>query len=412
MAKTVLFAGGIEAFTSSATARYTPFATTYTGSDLFSSSSVEIEYQNAGVLSDFSVVVYVNNRSGVASSTCGPYINGSASAVTVTIPIGTTGRFTDTTNTASVAANDDLSLGTHPQNGGGGAVQLGNWLCVFDQTTGSHFRPTCYINGTAVGVGTTYPPIVSGSNTSRFATTESAYTMDGIAGTVSYLAVRSGSNGRNGDVVITFRKNGADGASTVTVPASTTGNFIDTTNSDSIADGDDINYKCVRGGTTGTVTLQSISVNYAGTGDAFMSLACGDAVFAPPSATDYFFHIGGLLENNYTDALTKQLWPLDNFEASRLEVVIPTNDLSLDSTFVLRKNGADSALSITIPNGTTGRFTNTSSTVSLMDGDEINYKLAAGDTGNITVRQTGIKFAPAGGGGPTFLPRLMLLGVG
>lgn len=411
MAKTVLFAGGIEAFTSSPTARFTQFGNVRTGVDYFAVSSTDNEYQDAGELSDFSVVVYANTRTGVASSTSGPYINGSASAVTVTIPIGTTGRFTDTTNTASVAANDDLSLGTHPQSGGGGNISLGNWLCVFDQTSGSSVRHIAAMNGQAVGASTTYVPMVSGATALNFITTEANIKIDTIAGTVSHLEARSTSNARNGDVVITFRKNGADGSGTVTVPASTTGLFVDTTNSDSVADGDDINYKVVRGGTTGTVTLQFISSKHSGTDDAFMSYATGDAAFSPPAGTNYYLHMGGLLETTYTDALTKQLWPLDDFEASRLETVVPTNDITLDSILYFRINGTNSALAVTIVNETTGRFVNTSDTASLSASDDINYELVTDEAGSITIRQTGIKFAPTGGGS-VFLSRLMLLGAG
>lgn len=394
MAKTVIFAGGIEAFTSSTTARFTPFGNTRTGADYFSVASTDIEYPDAGTLSKFSVVVYANTRTGVASSTCGPYVNASSSALTVSIPIGTTGRFSDTTHTVSITANDDLSLGTHPQNGGGGNISLGNWLCIFDQTTGSSVHHVAFANGQSVGTGTSYVPIVCGLGANNFIGTEANIKIDTIAGTLSHMAARSASNARNGDTVFTLRKNGADATSTVTIPSSTTGSFVDTTHSDSVADGDDINYKSVRGGTTGTITLQSISIKHAGTGDAFMSYATGDAAFTPVASTDYYLHVGGLIETTYTDALTKQLWQIDSFEASRAEVVIPTNNITLDSALIFRKNGTDSTLNVAIPNETTGRFVDTTHTVSLASGDEINFKLFTDEAGSITVRQTGIKFSP------------------
>lgn len=392
MAKTVIFAGGIEAFTSSSTARHCPFGNTKTGPDSFSASTWEIEFQGAGTLSDLSVGVYVNNRSGVASSTAGPYINGSISAVTVTIPIGTTGRLSDTSNTASVTANDDLTFALHPQNGGGGSVQLGNWSCVFDQTSGSVNTLFCNVGGAALGIGTRYAPIVSGNNNSY--TTEADANVKVIAGTFSRLTARSSSNTRNGDSTIAVRKNSGAGSQTITIPASTSGTYTDSSNTDTAADNDDLCFQTVRGGTTGTLLLQFISMKFAATGDATMAYLYGDAAFAPGSATDYFFHIGGQAETGYTDALTKQLWTLDNFEASRTEVNIPTNSVASASAYVFRLNGSDSALSITIPSSTTGRLQNTSDTVALADGDEINFKLAAGGSGNITFRQSGIKFAP------------------
>ncbi len=61
----------------------------------------------------------------------------------------------------------------------------------------------------------------------------------------------------------TFRKNAANGNQTVSITASTTGAFTDTTNSDSsIGASDLINYQLVTGATGSTMTIESTSISY------------------------------------------------------------------------------------------------------------------------------------------------------
>lgn len=59
---------------------------------------------------------------------------------------------------------------------------------------------------------------------------------------------------------VRLRKNGADGNQSISITASTTGAFEDTTNSDSITSSDYVNYSVVTGGTGTSITLGPISI--------------------------------------------------------------------------------------------------------------------------------------------------------
>lgn len=74
----------------------------------------------------------------------------------------------------------------------------------------------------------------------------------GIMISANTIATGSGST-------FTFRKNGANGNQTVSIPTSTTGYFEDTVDTDSIASGDLITSQ-FSGGGTGTATSASIAI--------------------------------------------------------------------------------------------------------------------------------------------------------
>jgi hypothetical protein len=72
-----------------------------------------------------------------------------------------------------------------------------------------------------------------------------------IAATMSNFRVYMGYNALNGTSTARTRKNSTNGNQSVSIPAATTGDFEDTSNTDSIASGDRFNYQIVTGGTSG-----------------------------------------------------------------------------------------------------------------------------------------------------------------
>jgi hypothetical protein len=79
------------------------------------------------------------------------------------------------------------------------------------------------------------------------------------SGTIRNLYGVSIANTATADTVFTMRKNGADQSLTLTLPATTTGTFSDTTNSFTFVDGDIITMKSVRGAATGSGTFISMA---------------------------------------------------------------------------------------------------------------------------------------------------------
>ena len=88
------------------------------------------------------------------------------------------------------------------------------------------------------------------------------------AGILSNLWVRVSLNLiLDGASTIRVRKNGANGNQVVSFAASTTGTAEDTTNTDSVAAGDELNYSVVIGGTTGNFFPRLLNILFAASSD-------------------------------------------------------------------------------------------------------------------------------------------------
>src|SRR5690349_5238434 len=108
----------------------------------------------------------------------------------------------------------------------------------------------------------------AGGGNSAVSTTEAnAQTLHKNAGTLSSLTFSLQTNSiAGGSTVFTIRKNSADGNMTISVAASTTGNFSEgTPHTDTIAAGDKISLKSVPGGATGTFGLTTLSTTFTNT---------------------------------------------------------------------------------------------------------------------------------------------------
>lgn len=69
---------------------------------------------------------------------------------------------------------------------------------------------------------------------------------------------------------------------------------------------------------------------------------------------------------------------------SKLYVRVISNGTSSNSTLTLRKNGSDTALTVTITAGTNAVFEDTSNSVSVAAGDKLCWKSISGGTGTLT----------------------------
>lgn len=395
MAKSTVIVGGSLAVTG-ATNRYHSANQCRLISTYFATTSVDFPWPVNATFSNLRFNIIANDRASISSGTLNVtlYVNGTITALTQTFSAGATGQFADDVNTVSVTAGDVVSLRISNASGGSGGFTVNNISYVVDSTAAGVVHGNYYNNS----IGTLFNPFIQSSSG-----IESSQQQYGIAGTISQFRTRIGSNTRNGDLVSVLRINGANGASTTTATAATPSvTYTDTSNTDTIADGDLICISFTRGGTTGVVTLTEQTVYYEGDNNSYMSFTGTTLALSPGSATDYFFNISGItLNGTATEAENSIVWAIDDQEASYLSVRISTNTIATDSDYVFRKNGSDTALTVTILASTTGRFYNTTDTVAIDDGDIVGIKLAAGGSGNISFFNGAIKFGPVAAGGAT-----------
>lgn len=209
----------------------------------------------AGTLTKAGLNVSFNPLTGTTNATLRN--NGSDTAVTIAIAAGLTGRFSDTTHTASVSSGD-----------------LVNWKVVAGSGSGSISYQALSVG--FVNTSDTKNDVLAGGATTRAASgTTSFYTVAGFVFadtteaeqavqhgfglTASRLRINVTANTYAADATLTLRINGSNATQTVTIPAGTTGWFEDTTHSDNITATDTVCYATV-GGTSGSITIAALAM--------------------------------------------------------------------------------------------------------------------------------------------------------
>lgn len=186
------------------------------------------------------------------------------------------------------------------------------------------------------------------------------------------------------------RKNGGDGAMSVSIPSSTTGEFEDTTNTDSIADGDEWCLSVVVGA-GGTSLAPGVS--------SFIFDAVDSDVRTGKSVKKYGGIGGGNLtgpNNRYPGFCTNVISSTESTAAVRFRTPalmrdlfynVATNARSSTTTLRTRVNGGNGNQSLSVGSGATGIFEDNSNTDTIAVGDDFNFitEFGAG-TGNLAAR--------------------------
>ncbi len=211
------------------------------------------------------------------------------------------------------------------------------------------------------------------------------------AGTLKNAQCYVATNTNAADVTVRSRKNGANGNILITVGAGLTGRFEDTTNSDSLASGDDWNFSLTTGaGAVGFIMNGPYcAIDYGSsskTNDIFARFV-GQTRAASGSAT--FYPILGRL--NQASATEADLHLRHGFPVrmSRMRLYLSANTYSAAATVRLRKNSADGNQTISIGAGLTGLFEDASNTDDCTADDDVCWSIINGTSGSITIENSG-----------------------
>lgn len=211
-----------------------------------------------GELTNLMFYLFFNKINGASTFTL--RVDGVDGNNTVTIPGNSTGRFEDTTNSDAAAGDGedfDFELIT-------GADAMGDNMTY---TAGSILwdvvgnrpwvgRSRNLIAGHPFGTTQYFPLEGSASDAWNGSTTESDAQVPARFPLIARnLYARANASSLNGATVLTFRVNGADSALALTVPASSTGQFEDTTDEVFVDTGDDIDLEFAMAGTGGLVEI-------------------------------------------------------------------------------------------------------------------------------------------------------------
>ncbi len=373
------------------------------GHGTFSSSSTEANRQTlfraAGVLTRIYITILTNDR---GASTFRVRKNGADGNLVCSITASTTGEFEDITNSDTVAAGDlfNFRLAT----GAGGTTFTFNVARVLFTPTSDTVTVTSN-QSSNIGATNIFNALVGISGSAG--TEANNQTKIPIACTWQSLGVFVSANTRDAAVTYTTRVNSAAGAQSVSIGSTLTGWFEDLVNTDTLALDDLICYNGVTAGTTGTVTVQTIKSEYLSTVNKMFFAGGGSPGGTAAGATEYSPLCGtALITTTESDAV------LDigvNLIASRIGIQVTANTIIGNSTFKLRKNGADGNQSASIPGLTTGHFSDTTNTDSVIASDSLVYQLNGGAGGtSMSTRQFYMGATAVVSGGST----LLMMGVG
>lgn len=333
-----------------------------------------------GTLKNFLINVGTNTHTTASTATV--RINAADGNLTVTITASTTGAFEDTGNSDAVSAGDFLGVNLVP--GTGGIIEIGIIQTILDATFVSmHVSPGVWVVSSA---STTFGSLMGAAAPD---TTEAnrEYLIT-TAATFSNLRMFVTSNTVNGTTTITLRINGADANQTLSIAASTTGDFEDTTNNDAVAVNDLVVVQIVTGGSSGTLQTSYVQFTHDQSLQYFThesSSATGDSF---PSPVERFSGLIGQSQMPQTTLNTsiKVVAAGDTFTLRHLIVQLNANaGTSGNSEFSVQVNDADSALLILIAIGITGTFQDTSEVVVAVN-DTLHCKMDHTGSANHSIR--------------------------
>jgi len=402
MTAACLFAGTNQtAFTSGGVASYVQVANggvTLTTTEAFAN----IKWQVDGTFSKFWINITSNATTG--TTVIRPNVNSSTVNQVISVATILTGFFQDSTNTDTIAAGDNVNISI--ANGAGvGTIQLATYSMLFSATTNTTLRHA-YVGRSGVDYVTAsttfFAPLASAFSTSDQGTVEARFqNYSGTAGTLANLYAYIDTNGRGTNSTIRSRRASANGNMAITVGAAGTGLFQDTSNTDTVLATNLLGYSITTGTGAGSLIPAEISSEFTTTNSK--SLICyglPTSGLTQPSALTRFVSVGGWGSASTPEA-TFQTKALAAFTASNLSIYLDSNGNNGTSSWTLRSNGADTALTVSIGAGVSGRLSDTTNNVSVALNDLINYEFTTGgSSGTIDFRTATITadYSPQSGG--------------
>ncbi len=342
--------------------------------------------------------VSVNDRGATTVRTRKNGANGNQS---LTIPSSTTGEFEDTTNSDSYASGDtgNLQIVT---GAGGATLQITAVLLQADATTNSTVFYTAPTGSFTTSGQTRWATPVGGSVWTNPEAHEELYVRGAV--TLKHLWLYVATNARTTNNTIRVRKNGANGNQVITVTAGTTGNFEDTSNTDSLVAGDRFTIQLTTGTGTQAFETQQCSITAETTDGSFPIFAKGGA--AGVTIAQNLTRFGPVVSRFDANANES---PVQHdarigMTLSNVACYVGNNTVTADSTLRLRKNGANANQVVTITASTTGLFRDTTNTDAVVATDELTYQVVTGSGGTSlaihSFQMHAVQPAAAAGHGP------------
>lgn len=220
------------------------------------------------------------------------------------------------------------------------------------------------------------------------------------SGVFSKLYTRVTVNDRTSTSTMTFRTGGSDGNQSISIGAGLTGDFMDSSDTDTVAgSGELINIKLIigTGGTTYTWALAGIL--FAADSGTLIRLEALGANTTVNSGQTQYQALAGLGSTDTTEANEQHKIRLTGTLRHLFANIATNNLITATTTIRTRKGGANGGMSVSIGAGLTGVFEDTTNTDSVAAGDLVNSQTvtSVGGGGNITYGNIGCSLLDSSG---------------
>ena len=196
-----------------------------------------------------------------------------------------------------------------------------------------------------------------------------------LQGTLSNLYVRVTANTITTASTLRTRKNVANGGQSVSITASTSGEFTDSSGTDTVAATDKFCYQFVPGAATNTLTFYLHSCIFDATTDTVTRTVTMDATSLTTASTTWYAPLTGRVGTATTTETNAKRRMRKSFTLRNVGANVTTNRATT-STLRSRKNGANGNLAISITGGgATGWYEDTSSTDTVSAGEDWNWSI-------------------------------------
>lgn len=346
---------------------------------------------------------YVNTNAHNNNFLVNIQVNGSSVNQAITIATTATGVFEDTSNTDVIASGDLVNYFLD-------AVGTGNidfyWFAV-DASGSLAYEKVTIIDPTGVTVSaasatTVYQPY------GRFSAIGNPMGRISVAGTAKNLNCNIVTNGRSTTTTLAFRLNGGAVNQTIPVTAASTGRFEDVSNTDTVAAADNFQYQVTTGTGTGNFTISQISGEIHGSTNSINRATYVNTSIA--TNTTAYLTVGGFLSLANTTEAKVEITMRGSGTFRNLRVAVGTNTANQTTTVTVRKNNADTALTLGIT-ASTGSvdFTDSSNSFTYAAGDKINFKVtrASGGSGSCGILTVAVEQAPDNDAAGVVIPVFM-----
>ena len=336
--------------------------------------------------------VYVSANAASVTTTLTFRVNAAdQTALQVSITADATGVFIDDVGSVSVADGDEVNWSlVIPAEAGTNSIALNDISIQIDPTDNN----LCFSWLKNIPVATNITSAstteyITPSGRTGFSATEADCQFefsDDFTSSNFFLYISA--NARTTTTTFRTRKDGANGGQSISVVAAATGFFEDTTNSDTLIDGSLFDYSYTTSTGTETLTITNIgSIIYGASGEAYFTLGGGSAtltVNVTTGATLYNSISGSITNADANETITQVRIPFNCTVKNFAVRAISNSNGSGACTVTIRKNGADTGVTVSFGTAVTGWLYDTTNYAYFLKGDLASVEYTNGGDGTVS----------------------------